>query len=1128
MQDQPTLEELFERFRRSGDSAALAAVFDAAAPRLLLVAAHVTPDPGAAEDLVQETFLAAMDKAEQWHGDRPLLPWLAGILRHRALDLGRRLKLRRPTAPSELVDQAIAEAGDPGAHAEASELLERIDEALESLTSPFREALVLRLVHGLEPTAIAHALGRPPATVRVQLKRGLARLRKSLPAGIAGALASLLLPGVGMAAVRQTVLGAAKGAGEASESPAGGLAESQAAGVVAQSRRAAWLAAGLVVAGLAWGVAELVGGSTAAPAVADATSGLSPGRTEPLADDLSPAPSAGPGRASKLAGATTPAATDATTTLRGRLVGAVDGLPIAAARATLSFGRGRFMTRDPSFRAYPDPVAVDADAAGNFALTWTPSQSMRVSLHVAAPGHVPATARWTSVRNGIDFDLGDVELQPGARVTMSCLDEQGQPVAGVTLSLAKRSRDVEASTSMFDALTSFTETGDALGQLIVENVPAPATYEVSVAARTGEPWRVVGGEQLVVSGIRGAAVHRVVLAPEPSRARRNISGLVLDATGAPVPDLWIQLHPDEVYSDRAKTDANGRFALEHSYPDRPQELHLARTERRYRMLEPKRRYPSGDSKLVVRVAKQALQDVAIEVVDARSGRPVERFGYRFEHDYWGDKQSWAIPPDRFYWPADPETHAGGRAVIPQLPVGRYRLSVHPESSELAIVYMQTFEVGSSRAASEPVRVALPGFAPLTVRVRSSVGQPVAGEKVRLVHLMASDRWSSLFSLEQLRHGIGGGRKMAVALQEVQTDAKGLCRLRAPIDESRLVLVTGGMGAMGQRHELGAVAAEGRTIDLEVPATAVVRGTLGPAELLAGIRPPPEELAIDAIVRPEDSEIANSLAKLRLVGADGSRGGECVVRPDGTFVFGAAKIGAWSLELDFEWRQGGSAAYTRSGEKLTDIATLAAGEQREIAVDAGHLMPARLIGSVVVDGAPWVRDGFGLLASNVKRRHPEKIELTATGAFDASVRPGRYLPYVRWKGPGRSVHYQFASERLRLASRRTDQAAVAMQRRSVRLVVVGADGKPAPKQLVELRLPDFPEAERMARTKYPMVEGGEGESIVTIDPAPPGRIEVLLPAGADGGQAILIATVGAKVGVGVESAESGTVSIQLPF
>ena len=56
-------------------------------PRLLRMALHLGRDPGDAEDLVQATFLTAIEKAATYDASRPLLPWLTGILiRHAQMD----------------------------------------------------------------------------------------------------------------------------------------------------------------------------------------------------------------------------------------------------------------------------------------------------------------------------------------------------------------------------------------------------------------------------------------------------------------------------------------------------------------------------------------------------------------------------------------------------------------------------------------------------------------------------------------------------------------------------------------------------------------------------------------------------------------------------------------------------------------------------------------------------------------------------------------------------------------------------------------------------------------------------------------------------------------------------------
>ena len=64
MSRSPT-DEAFARFQRTGEPQALAEVFDATAAELLRVANHLTADLHLAEDLVQASFLAAIESAER-------------------------------------------------------------------------------------------------------------------------------------------------------------------------------------------------------------------------------------------------------------------------------------------------------------------------------------------------------------------------------------------------------------------------------------------------------------------------------------------------------------------------------------------------------------------------------------------------------------------------------------------------------------------------------------------------------------------------------------------------------------------------------------------------------------------------------------------------------------------------------------------------------------------------------------------------------------------------------------------------------------------------------------------------------------------------------------------------------
>src|SRR5687768_3767776 len=77
---EPRVEELFARYAQHGAPSDLALVFDRTAPALLEVAMHLARDASEAEDLLQTTFLVAIEKRRRYDPARPLVPWLGGIL----------------------------------------------------------------------------------------------------------------------------------------------------------------------------------------------------------------------------------------------------------------------------------------------------------------------------------------------------------------------------------------------------------------------------------------------------------------------------------------------------------------------------------------------------------------------------------------------------------------------------------------------------------------------------------------------------------------------------------------------------------------------------------------------------------------------------------------------------------------------------------------------------------------------------------------------------------------------------------------------------------------------------------------------------------------------------------------
>jgi len=188
------LARLFVRYRERGDVDALTAVFDATAPGLHGLARHLVrahgegSDGGDAEDVLQATFLAAIEHAGGYDAGQPLEPWLTGILVRKARQANERAS-RRPQ-PERVSTPTVL---DPEQHASLAELDEALRAALAALPERYRRVLQPFLQGDEKPQEIARRHSIAPGTVRVQIHRGLELLRRALPTGYAlGGLASVL------------------------------------------------------------------------------------------------------------------------------------------------------------------------------------------------------------------------------------------------------------------------------------------------------------------------------------------------------------------------------------------------------------------------------------------------------------------------------------------------------------------------------------------------------------------------------------------------------------------------------------------------------------------------------------------------------------------------------------------------------------------------------------------------------------------------------------------------------------------------------------------------------------------------------------------------------------------------
>src|SRR5689334_6466573 len=160
-------ERVWVRDAQRGSTVALEALFRAHWPRAYRAALLVVGDAAAAEDIAQESFLAAVRALDRFDRRRPFGPWLHRIVVNRAIDWGRARTLRRELSADY----------EPAAEArERSENARVLAEALVDLQPEQRAVIVLRYLLDYTPGEIARILGLPRGTVNSRLRRGLDRL----------------------------------------------------------------------------------------------------------------------------------------------------------------------------------------------------------------------------------------------------------------------------------------------------------------------------------------------------------------------------------------------------------------------------------------------------------------------------------------------------------------------------------------------------------------------------------------------------------------------------------------------------------------------------------------------------------------------------------------------------------------------------------------------------------------------------------------------------------------------------------------------------------------------------------------------------------------------------------------
>lgn len=186
---------------RDGDAGALELLMRRHNQRVYRLARSVLRNPADAEEVVQDAYVRAYEKLDDYRGPNSFAAWLGRIVLNKAhdrlRDRGKVIPLdtapRRAGGQSEdsvtmTSDQIASGRPDPERLAASGDLRRLIEAAVDDLPSEFRTVFVLRAIEGFSVEETAIQLDIPPATVRTRYHRA----RRNIRAALGGSLEAVL------------------------------------------------------------------------------------------------------------------------------------------------------------------------------------------------------------------------------------------------------------------------------------------------------------------------------------------------------------------------------------------------------------------------------------------------------------------------------------------------------------------------------------------------------------------------------------------------------------------------------------------------------------------------------------------------------------------------------------------------------------------------------------------------------------------------------------------------------------------------------------------------------------------------------------------------------------------------
>lgn len=697
------------------------------------------------------------------------------------------------------------------------------------------------------------------------------------------------------------------------------------------------------------------------------------------------------------------------TVLRGRCVDG-DGAPLAGCRVRLhGWGAGSerldaYLRENGAPPDWQSPPVQHTGADGRFSFSFVPPPPFQFALDLSCEGRVSAGGRWLELDVGQVVDCGDVLLGRGCTVRGRVVDGDGVPQPDVTVMF---SGDRERGTILPNATCR--ATSESSGAFACRSLVPAGEYGV----------RVTGGNASLLSprtvSIAEGESSDLVVVVDRRAVQPTITGRVVDETGAPAEGVFVTATAaDNGRTHSSRSGRDGTFRIERRPGDDSDAVVLTMQAPAYEVFDAADRevaWGASDVQLAVRRAGH----LTVRVTD-EGARPVERYSVRL------------IPTNRLVFSpgwTDVRSHGpheNGVVVLDRLGRGDWQLVLEfPEDPGFELV-LRDFtheggDLGIDVRATLPVRRA--------VRVVTGDGSPVAGSLVEVCRL-SGDPMTEQHRVRDLRDILNGNRGSVLRVSQATTDAEGRAELVGPAAEAVGVRVTG-------KH-LPRVVPQVR---LDVAEELVVRVGSG-ATLVGRVVPVAalEELKRLAGGRTEPRpELQFESAQRRLTSENDRE--NFAIDERGAFSVSGLPPGTWTVLVNGWVKETGSPGMSGRMFGTGQQVTLVDGETTECELDLASILPGKLEGLVMLDGAPYAGQVVTVKAEHVW----QSLTTDADGRFTFEYSSGSYRILLQPRDIADTLGFLGCGTEARIVEGETNRQTFVVRAGELAVSLVHEDGRP---------------------------------------------------------------------------------------